>query len=88
MELKNVVPKIRLKITKPDGTIRSIVSRKKMRVISFIKRETISECELAVIYEKSIGNSGTFSTQKSVLQALTDWTSWDQIDFVEDGEWE
>lgn len=88
MKLTNVVPKIRLKKKFVDGTKQSIVSRKRMKIVSFIKHDLVSEWKLEVIYAPSITNSGTFESMEDTLQSLTDWTSKDQIDFVEDGEWD
>lgn len=87
MKLQNIVPKIRLKITKADGTEQSIVSRKKRKISSLIVREPATEWMLEVIYGPNIFNSGTFRSKEQARKALSDWTDEKQIKFIEDGEW-
>ena len=82
------MPKIRLQITKPDGTVQSVVTRKKMKVVSIIVRELATEWILEVIYKQGVSNVGNFTSKEDVQKALASWTTQDQIDFVKDGEWE
>lgn len=88
MKQNDIAPKIRLKIVKLDGTTRSVVSRKRMRIISIIKRDPGSEFELSAVYQEGVSNSAFAPSKDVALKILQEWTSKDQIDFVRNGEWE
>ena len=87
MKVKTVVPLVRLTVTENDGKVVRVASRRKKRVLSKIVRGTASEWKLEVVYMTAVSNSGTFTDKSIALQALSNWTSQDLLDFVSDGEW-
>lgn len=88
MKLKNIVPKIQLKIIKHDGNNQTITTTKKRRIYANLRHDNGSEYKLKVVYGPGVENSGTFKTTSEAREALSAWTEKSLLDFISEGEWD
>lgn len=61
--------------------------RMKNAIIDLIKHVSADKWYLRVGYQPTVYNDGDFDNQEDLLNAMTEWTSKDLLDYVEEGRW-
>ena len=79
---KQLKLKLRLKIWRPDGTIQTIIRRRRGSFTRALKAVNGKRYELCVTYAPGIKNEGTYTTKKDLLFAYRCFTNKGDVNFI------